>query len=68
MGLGLDYQADVSPISANRPPLHGLSPSVPSCFKAQDTGMGVRLRQGLLSRSILPSDYKSPISSTLNAG
>ena len=68
MGLGLDYRVGLSPVSTNRPPLHGPDPSVPSCFKAQDMGMGVGLRQGLLSRSVLPSDCKSPISNTLNAG
>ena len=59
---------DLSPDSTKRPPLHGPGPYVPSCFKAHDTGMGVGLRQGLLSRFVLPSDCKSPISSTLNAG
>ena len=68
MGLGLDYREDLSPVSTNRLPLHGPSPYVPSCFKAQDTGMGVGLRQDLLSRSILPSDCKRLISSTLNSG
>ena len=67
MGLGLDYREDLSPLSTNRLPLHGPSPSDPSCFKARDTGMGVGLRQDLLSRSVLPLDCKSLISSTLNA-
>ena len=68
MGLGLDYRVDLSPSSTSRPPLHGPNSYVPSCFKAEATGMGVGLRQGLLSRPVLPSECKSPISSTLNAG
>ena len=68
VGLGLDYRVDLSLVSTNRPLLHGLNPFVPSCFKAQDSGLGVGLRQGLLSRSVMPSDCKSPISSSLNVG
>ena len=52
-GLGLDYQVVLSPISTNRPLLHCPDLSAPSCFKAQDSGLGVELRQGLPSRSVM---------------
>ena len=67
-GLGLDYRVALSPVSTNRPLLHGSDLSAPSCFKAQDSGLEVGLRQGLPSRSVMTSYCKSPISSSLNAG
>ena len=58
----------LSPVSTNRPLLHGPDLFAPSCFKAQDSGLEVGLRQGLPSRFVMTSDCKSPISSSLNAG
>ena len=66
VGLSLD-KVGLSPSSTNRPPLHRPNSAVPSFLKVEVARIGFELRQGLLSRPVLPSKCKSPISSTPNA-
>ena len=67
-GLGLDYRVALSPVSTNRPLLHGSDLYDPICLKAQDPGLEKGLRLGLPSTFVMTTDCISPISSSPNAG